>query len=91
MERKGNEMQITMPYRYGINPMLNPRYLDKRKRRDLEDRIKVKMEEPEQNTNEQFNILVCEDLLKQDANYMNYPIYCLPSIHKIIPLEKEPN
>jgi len=74
----------------GLNPMMNPRYLDKRKRTELEVRIKIKMEENETNTNEQFNYLVCEDLLKQDASYMNYPIYCLPSIHKIVPLDEEP-
>jgi hypothetical protein len=72
----------------GLNPMMNPRYLDKRKRTELEDRIKIKMEENEDNTNNQFNILVCDDLLKQDASYMNYPIYCMPNIHKIIPLEE---
>lgn len=46
------------------------------------------MEENEDNTNEQFNILVCDTLLSQEANYSQYPIYCLPNTHKIIPLEK---
>ena len=74
----------------GLNPMMNPRYLDKRRRTELENRIKIKMEENETNTNEQFNILVCDDLLKQDANYSNYPIYCMPNTHKIVPLDEEP-
>lgn len=72
----------------GLNPLMNPRYLDKRKRNDLEDRIKIKMDENQDNTNNQFNILVCDNLLSQDASYSNYPIYCLPSIHKIVTLEE---
>jgi hypothetical protein len=72
----------------GLNPMMNPKYLDKRKKTELEERIKEKMEEREDNTNEQFNILVCDTLLSQDANYFQYPIYCMPNTHKIVPLEK---
>jgi hypothetical protein len=72
----------------GLNVMMNPRYLDKRKRTELESRIRLKMEENEDNTNEQFNILICDDVLRQDANFSQYPIYCMPNTHKIVPLEK---
>ena len=73
----------------GLNAMMNPRYLDKKRRTELEERIKIKMEENEDNTNDQFNILICDDLLRQDANYSQYPIYCQPNVHKIVPVDKE--
>tara|TARA_R110000823_G_scaffold279094_1_gene397402 strand:+ start:64 stop:372 length:309 start_codon:yes stop_codon:yes gene_type:complete len=50
--------------------------------------VESQMLEDEDEILTEFNKLVCDELLHQDADYSNYPIYCQPNEHKIVEIER---
>ena len=64
----------------------NPKYMGRKQKAELLKMIEAKMIEPSDEIMEEFNTLVCDELLHQDANYSSYATYFQPSQHRIVPI-----
>ena len=64
----------------------NPKYMGHKQKLELLRMIEIKILDTDDEIMAEFNDLVCDELLHQEADYSKYPTYNQPSQYRIVPV-----